>query len=255
MKPTDDIRKLLSEKFENFEAEPQDASWDAIRFALDLKDKLDTYEAEPQEETWGEIKFAADLSKKFENYEAEPQTSTWENIQLATQLSSKFSTYETEPRAASWEIIKAAITPEKERRIVAWPFVFRVGIAASIALLLGFGWLLYGNNKENSLAEINNKNTQSTGNQGFNKNKSQDLTTNKSSETEKDNTEKGASGNKVDVSKSVMIEQVNDLSGIASNSKNKKNQGSNIKDLGEVSINNRIAKTIEKRRKVRLKTT
>ncbi len=210
MKPIDDIRKLLSEKFENFEAEPQDTSWDEIRFALDVKDKLSSYEAEPQEESWVEIKFSTDLSKKFDNhevepqddtwgkiqlatqltakfsdyeaaptagswdnikatlpinesialsekfkdYEAEPQASTWGNIGLATQLSSKFGNYEAEPTADSWEIIKAVITPKKERRVIALPFVIRVGIASSIALLLGFGWLLY-NNTENSLAEIN----------------------------------------------------------------------------------------------------
>lgn len=336
MKSTDDIRKLLSEKFENFEAEPQDTSWDAIRFALDLKDKLSTYEAEPQEESWGEIKFATDLSKKFENYEAEPQddtwskiqlatqlttkfndyeaepaedswdkikaalpinesislsekfndyeaeptadswekiraampasepvslsdkfknyeaepqASSWENIQLATQLSNKFSNYEAEPTADSWEIIKAAITPEKERRVIAWPFAFRVGIAASIALLLGFGWLFYNNNKESGLAEINNKKLQSANNQGLSKDKNQELTTNKSTEIGKSNTGKEVENNTVDASKPTSIEQPNDLSGIASNGKTKKTKGSNIKNLEKASTENQVAKTIRKKEK------
>ncbi len=276
MKPTDDIRKLLSEKFENFEAEPQDASWEAIRFALDLKDKLETYEAEPQEESWGEIKFATDLSRKFDNYEAEPtadswekikvalplnevvslseqfkdyeakpQASTWENIQLATQLSSKFSDYEAEPSADSWEIIKAAITPEKERRIVAWPFAFRVGIAASIALLLGFGWLLYNNNKESGLATKNSKSVPSVNNQELDKEKNQDLATNKP--TEKNKTDKKAGNTKIDVSKLTIIEQSNDLSGIASNGKTKTKKGVNIKNLDKSSTENQVAKAGKKK--------
>ncbi|WP_305952250.1 hypothetical protein [Emticicia oligotrophica] len=336
MKPSDDIRKVLSEKFKNFEAEPQDTSWEAIRFALDLKDKLSTYEAEPQEESWSEIKFATDLSKKFESYEAEPQddtwskiqlvtqltakfndyeaeptadtwekikttlpinesialsekfkdyeaeptadlwekiraampasepvalsekfkdyeaepqASTWENIQLATQLSSKFSSYEAEPTADSWEIIKAAITPEKERRVIAWPFAFRVGIAASIALLLGFGWLLYNNNQENGLAEINNKKPQSVNNQELNKDKSQGFVSNKPKETDKSNTGKEAGSNKVDVSKPTIVEQSNDLSGIASNGRTKKNQASTIKNLEKVSTENQVAKVVRKKEK------
>lgn len=334
MKSTDDIRKLLSEKFENFEAEPQDTSWEAIRFALDLKDKLDTYEAEPQEESWGEIKFATDLSRKFENYEAEPQedtwskiqlatqlttkfsdyeakptadswdkikaalpinesiplsekfkdyevepmadswekiraampasepvslsdkfedyeaepqASTWENIQLATQLSSKFSSYEAEPTADSWEIIKAAITPEKERRVIAWPFAFRVGIAASIALLLGFGWLLYSTNQKESLAFTNDKNSKPTNSQILG---GKDvLATNKSSEINKNATDKGVGNSKVESSKPTIAEQTNDLSGIASNGKTKKRKGSSINDLEKAFTDNQVAKVIRKKEK------
>jgi len=330
MKSTDDIRKLLSEKFENFEAEPQDTSWEAIRFALDLKDKLDTYEAEPQEESWGEIKFATDLSRKFENYEAEPQEDTWskiqlatqlttkfsdyeakptadswdkikaalpinesiplsekfkdyevepmadswekiraampasepvslsdkfkdyeaepqaltwENIQLATQLSSKFSSYEAEPTADSWEIIKAAITPEKERRVIAWPFAFRVGIAASIALLLGFGWLLYSTNQKEGLAFTNDKNnSQILSGKDV-------LATNKSSETNRNATDKGVGNSKVESSKPTIAEQTNDLSGIASNGKTKKRKGSSINDLEKAFTDNQVAKVIRKKEK------
>ncbi|MER0439129.1 hypothetical protein [Emticicia sp. W12TSBA100-4] len=336
MKPTDDIRKVLSEKFENFEAEPQDTSWDAIRFALDLKDKLSSYEAEPQEESWSEIKFATDLSKKFknyeaepqddtwskiqlatqltakfsdyeaeptadswekiktalpinesialsekfkdyeaepmddswekiraampasepvslsekfENYEAEPQASTWENIQLATQLSNKFSNYETEPTADSWEIIKAAITPEKERRVIAWPFAFRVGIAASIALLLGFGWLFYNNNQENGLAEIKNKKAQSANSQGVSEDENQDLATNKPAETGKSNTEKETDNNKVNEPKPSIIEPSSDLSGIASNGKTKNRKGSDVKSLEKASTDSQVAKVIRKKEK------
>lgn len=334
MKSTDDIRKLLSEKFENFEAEPQDTSWEAIRFALDLKDKLDTYEAEPQEESWGEIKFATDLSRKFENYEAEPQedtwskiqlatqlttkfsdyeakptadswdkikaalpinesiplsekfkdyevepmadswekiraampasepvslsdkfkdyeaepqASTWENIQLATQLSSKFSSYEAEPTADSWEIIKAAITPEKERRVIAWPFAFRVGIAASIALLLGFGWLLYSTNQKEGLAFTNDKNSKPTNSQILG---GKDvLATNKSSEINKNATDKGVGNSKVESSKPTIAEQTNDLSGIASKGKTKKRKGSSINDLEKAFTDNQVAKVIRKKEK------
>ncbi len=334
MKSTDDIRKLLSEKFENFEAEPQDTSWEAIRFALDLKDKLDTYEAEPQEESWGEIKFATDLSRKFENYEAEPQedtwskiqlatqlttkfsdyeakptadswdkikaalpinesiplsekfkdyevepmadswekiraampasepvslsdkfkdyeaepqASTWENIQLATQLSSKFSSYEAEPTADSWEIIKAAITPEKERRVIAWPFAFRVGIAASIALLLGFGWLLYSTNQKEGLAFTNDKNSKPTNSQILG---GKDvLATDKSSETNRNATDKGVSNSKVESSKPTIAEQTNDLSGIASKGKTKKRKGSSINDLEKAFTDNQVAKVIRKKEK------
>ncbi len=334
MKSTDDIRKLLSEKFENFEAEPQDTSWEAIRFALDLKDKLDTYEAEPQEESWGEIKFATDLSRKFENYEAEPQedtwskiqlatqlitkfsdyeakptadswdkikaalpinesiplsekfkdyevepmadswekilaampasepvslsdkfkdyeaepqASTWENIQLATQLSSKFSSYEVEPTADSWEIIKAAITPEKERRVIAWPFAFRVGIAASIALLLGFGWLLYSTNQKEGLAFTNDKNSKPTNSQILG---GKDvLATDKSSEINKNATDKGVGNSKVESSKPTIAEQTNDLSGIASKGKTKKRKGSSINDLEKAFTDNQVAKVIRKKEK------
>ncbi len=334
MKPTDDIRKLLSEKFENFEAEPQEESWDSIRFALDLKDKLSTYEAEPQEESWGEIKFATDLSKKFENYEAEPkddtwskiqlatqltakfsdyeaeptadswdkikaalpinesvslsdkfkdyeaeptadswekiraampasetvslsekfknyeaepQVSTWETIQLATQLSSKFNNYEAEPTADSWELIKAAITPEKERRVIAWPFAFRVGIAASIALLLGFGWLMYNNNQKDGLAIMNNKTSKPANGQILNG--KEESATNKPNAINKNTTDKEAGKAKVDVSKPTIIEQSNDLSGIASNGRTKKTKGSTIKSIEKASTNNQVAKVIRKKEK------
>ena len=303
MKPIDDIRKLLSEKFENFEVEPQDTSWDEIRFALDLKDKLSSYEAEPQEESWGEIKFATDLSKKFDkyeaepkddtwsenqfttlltakfsdyeaapkadswdkikatlpinesialsekfkDYEAEPQASTWGNIQLATQLSSKFGTFEAEPKADSWAIIKAAITLEKERRVISWPFAFRVGIAASIALLLGFGWLLYNNNTENDLAEINNKKSQSANIQEFYKGK--DLAKNKLNKISRGNTENEISNSKVDSPNSTIFEQSNDLSGIASNGRIKKNQGLASKNLENTSFETKVAKVFRKKEK------
>ena len=305
MKPIDDIIKLLSEKFENFEAEPQDTSWVEISFALELKDKLSSYEAEPQEELWGEIKFSTDLSKKFNNYEAEPQDNTWGKIQLATQLtakfsdyeaaptagswdkikatlplnksislskkfedyevepqastwgnieldtklSSKFGTYEAEPTADSWVIIEAAITPEKERRVIAWPFVFRAGIAASIALLLGFGWLLYNNNTENSLAEINTEKSQSVNSQELNKVNGQDLAKNNLSKISKLNTENEIGNSKVDSPKLTIIEQSNDLSGIASNGRMKKNQDLSVKILGKTSFENKVTKFSRKKEK------
>ena len=46
MKSKDNIRQKLSEKFKDYEAEPQDDSWAKIRFGLDLKEKFSAYEAE-----------------------------------------------------------------------------------------------------------------------------------------------------------------------------------------------------------------
>jgi hypothetical protein len=180
------------------------------------------------------------VSKKFKDYEAEPQASTWGNIGLATQLSSKFGNYEAEPTADSWEIIKAVITPKKERRVIAWPFVIRVGIAASIALLLGFGWLLY-NNTENSLAEINTEKSQSVNSQELNKVNGQDLAKNKLSKISKGNAENEIGNSKVDVPKPTIIEQSNDLSGIASNGRIKKNQDLTVKILEKTSFENKVA--------------
>jgi hypothetical protein len=305
MKPLDNIRKLLSEKFKSFEAEPQDTSWDEICFALELKDKISSYEPEPKVESWAEIKFAIDLSKKFNNYEAEPndetwnkiqlasqltakfsdyeeaptagswdkikaslplnksislskkfedyeaepQVSTWGNIQLAMQLSNKFRNYVAEPTADSWEIVKAAITPEKERHIIAWPFVFRAGIAASIVFLLGFGWLLYNNNKENSITKINDSKYQSANSKKLNKVNGQDLARNKSSKISKGNTENEIGNSKIEAPKSSIIEQSYDLSGIASNDRIKKNQGLIIKNLEKGFTENQLVKIIRKKEK------
>ncbi len=141
------LRQILSDKFQDFEAVPQDDSWEKIRFDLDLKEKLGNYEAEPQAESWEQIKLATILSEKFRQFEAEPQDQSWEKIQLATNLSEKFRQFEAEPQDESWTKIKAAIQKEERRPIVFIPFYARVGIAASIALLLGFGWLLNRNNQ------------------------------------------------------------------------------------------------------------
>lgn len=150
MKLKDDIRQKLSEKFQDYEAAPQDDSWAKIRFGLDLKEKFSAYEAEPQDESWEKIQLATQLSEKFSNYEAEPQDESWAKIQLATQLTEKFRRYEAEPQAESWKIIKTAIQPEKRRRLVILPIFYRAGIAASIALLLGFGWFLSRSKQEGS---------------------------------------------------------------------------------------------------------
>jgi hypothetical protein len=302
MKPFDNIRKLLSEKFKSFEAEPQDTSWDDIRFALELKDKISSYEPEPKVESWAEIKFTIDLSKKFNNYEAEPNDETWNKIQLASQLTAKFSDYEAaptagswdkikaslplnksialskkfedyeaepqvstlgniqlsmqllnkfdnyvaEPTADSWEIVKAAITPEKERRIIAWPFILRAGIAASIVFILGFGWLLYNNNTENSITKIIDSKYQSANSKKLNKVNGQDLAKNKSSKISKGNTENEIGNSKIEAPKLSIIEQSYDLSGIASNGRIKKNQGLIIKNLEKSSDEKQIVKVIKK---------
>ncbi len=164
----DKLRQKLSEKFQDYEAAPQDDSWAKIRFGLDLKEKFSAYEAEPQDESWEKILLATQLSEKFRNYEAEPQDESWKKIQLATQLTEKFRTYEAEPKAESWEIIKAAITPKKDLRLVILPIFYRAGIAASIALLLGFGWLLSRNTQEDNANVALNKNAQKTDNQQSN---------------------------------------------------------------------------------------
>lgn len=198
MKKEDDIRKNLSEKFKDFEAQPQDDSWEAIRFALELKDKLSTYEADPQPETWSEIRLANNLRDKFSDFEAEPQNDSWAKIQLATQLTEKFRNYEAEPKAETWQKIKAAIKQDDDDRIIFFPFIYRVGIAASIALLLGFGWLLYNNNqtKENNVAvkkQTQKPNSQVITNQESNK--VEDLASNKNNtKSNKNGVENGVSG-------------------------------------------------------------
>lgn len=164
MKSKDNIRHKLSEKFKDYEAEPQDDSWEKIRFGLDLKEKFSTYEAEPQDDSWTKIQLATQLSEKFREYEAEPQDESWAKIQLATQLTEKFRQYEAEPQAESWKIIKAAIRPEKKRRLVILPIFYRAGIAASIALLLGFGWLLSRSKQEDSANTALNKNSKKQAN-------------------------------------------------------------------------------------------
>jgi len=165
------------------------------------------------------------------------------------QLSNKFRNYVAEPTADSWEIIKAAITLEKERRVISWPFAFRVGIAASIALLLGFGWLLYNNNTENDLAEINNKKSQSPNSQKLNKVNGQDLAKNKLNKISRGKTENEISNSKVDSPNSTIFEQSDDLSGIASNSRIKKNQDLTIKNLEKGSTENQLVKIIRKKEK------
>lgn len=190
MKKDDDIRKNLSEKFKDFEAQPQDDSWEAIRFALDLKEKLNTYEAEPQPETWSEIRLANHLRDKFSEFEAEPQDDSWSKIQLANQLSEKFRNYEVEPKVETWQNIKVAIKQDDDDRVILFPFIYRVGIAASIALLLGFGWLFYNNNqtKENNLAA--KKQAQKTDIQiitNQESNKPEDLANNKTNTTNNKN--------------------------------------------------------------------
>ncbi|WP_435356652.1 hypothetical protein [Emticicia sp. SJ17W-69] len=169
MKSKDHIRQQLSEKFKDYEAEPQEDTWAKIRFGLDLKEKFSAYEAEPEDDTWSKIQLATQLSEKFRNYEVEPQGESWAKIQLATQLAEKFRHYEAEPQDESWKIIKAAIQPEKKRRLVILPIFYRAGIAASIALLLGFGWFLI-KSKQGDLNGVSlNKNIQNQANTSINK--------------------------------------------------------------------------------------
>lgn len=160
MKSKDYIRQKLSEKFKEYEAEPQEDTWAKIRFGLDLKEKFSAYEAEPQDDSWSKIQLVTQLSEKFNNYEVEPQDESWAKIQLATQLTEKFRQYEVEPQTESWKIIKAAIQPERKRRFVILPIFYRAGIAASIALLLGFGWLLSRSKQDDSTNIALNKKAQ-----------------------------------------------------------------------------------------------
>jgi hypothetical protein len=175
----DKLRQKLSEKFQDYEAVPQDDSWAKIRFGLDLKEKFSAYEAEPQDESWEKILLTTQLSEKFRNYEAEPQDDSWSKILLTTQLSEKFRNYEAEPKAESWKVIKAAIGSKKDRRLVILPLFYRAGIAASIALLLGFGWLLSRSTQDDAANISFNENPQKTDNQQSNASSGIDKSKNK----------------------------------------------------------------------------
>ncbi|MCU0324318.1 MAG: hypothetical protein MUF45_03565 [Spirosomaceae bacterium] len=189
MQSEDELRKKLSGLFDDYEAEAQDESWEAIRSSVSerqlFSDYFSNYEAEPQTETWDAIRNGVEdeklkeiLGNLFANFEAEPHDNSWDNINanvedsalkgilaetfsdfeaqpdenswdfiqakldkdtpLKTELSSIFADFEAQPTAESWITIKANIQKEDNDRGIIIPLFYRVGIAASIALLLGF---------------------------------------------------------------------------------------------------------------------
>ncbi len=126
MKKDKEFRRKLSEKLENFEAQPQGNTWDKIRFSVDLKEKMQDYEANPDDNIWNNINLPLQLQRKFEPYKAEPRASTWENIQ-------------------------AALQEKEKRKIIVLPMIYRVGIVAGIVLSL-FGIMQLLLNQERPLA-------------------------------------------------------------------------------------------------------
>lgn len=174
---SEDIWKVeLTEKLADYEAEPKPETWKIIEnnISEEKSEKglfaaiFNDFEAEPQDSSWQSIQaniqsediWKVSLSEKLENYEAEPQATSWNNIlsginendSLKSVLTNKFSSYEAEPTAESWEIIEAAIRKEKKRRGIIIPMYFRMGIAASVALLIGTFWFLSNRENDSDLA-------------------------------------------------------------------------------------------------------
>jgi hypothetical protein len=168
MQPDDEIKKKLSEMFKDFEAEPQDESWDKIRASMQLSQMFQDFEAEPEEESWEKIRANLDLSQRMKKYEFEPQDESWNKIRAGIDLAQKFKDYEVEPQAISWLKIQEAIQPEKRRRGIIIPLFYRIGVAAGIVLLLGSLWWLFNSKDNAGMTAINSgsknpaSNTQST---------------------------------------------------------------------------------------------
>jgi hypothetical protein len=159
-----ELKYYLTNLFKDFESKPQEQSWEEIRrevmsdedaFRDNLIQSFENFEAEPQNESWDTIRktifsendlLSEDLNATFETYEPNPQKASWNIIKTALEddntlkadWSNLFADYEAEPQADSWKIIEEAIKKDKRRRLFYIPFYTRVGIAASILLLLGF---------------------------------------------------------------------------------------------------------------------
>ncbi|MFN3851555.1 MAG: hypothetical protein ACK4NY_19105 [Spirosomataceae bacterium] len=154
------LKSAFANSFGAFEAEPQSETWDVIKSGVEdekLKGILGSvfadFEAEPQADSWNNINSNVEdtalkgiLAETFSDFEAQPAENSWDFIQanlendlsLRNELSSIFADYEVEPTAESWVTIKANIQKEDDDRGIIIPLFYRVGIAASIALLLGF---------------------------------------------------------------------------------------------------------------------
>lgn len=151
MQAEDEIKKKLSEMFNNYEAEPQDESWEKIRASIQLSQMFQNFEAEPQDESWEKIRASVDLSQRMKEYEPEPQDDSWAKIQAGVNLAQKFKDYEAEPQAISWLKIQEAIQPKKRRRGIIIPLFYRIGIAAGLVLLLGSLWWLLNTNETTNM--------------------------------------------------------------------------------------------------------
>lgn len=162
MQPEDEIKKKLSEMFNNYEAEPQDESWGKIRASMQLSQMFQNFEAEPQDDSWEKIRASVDLSQRMKEYEPEPQDDSWAKIQAGVNLAQKFKDYEAEPQAISWLKIQEAIQPKKRRRGIIVPLFYRIGIAAGLVLLLGSLWWLLNNNETSNMTATKNGNKKST---------------------------------------------------------------------------------------------
>jgi len=126
MEKDKEFRQKLSEKLENFEAQPQEQTWDNIRFSVELRKKMDDYEVSPDKNTWNEIRIPLQLQQKFDEYEVLPQEETWKNIQ-------------------------AALEKKKQRKIIILPIIYRIGTAAALIMALtGIFQLIF--NQEKTLA-------------------------------------------------------------------------------------------------------
>lgn len=181
---SEDIWKVeLTEKLSDYEAEPKLETWEVIENGISEEKSekglfaaiFNDFEAEPQDSSWQNIQanihsediWKVTLSEKLEGYEAEPQATSWnhilsginENDSLKSVLTNKFDGYEAEPTAESWEIIEAAIRKEKKRRGIIIPMYFRMGLAASVALLIGTFWFLSNRVNDSDLAVNQPKST------------------------------------------------------------------------------------------------
>jgi len=158
MQPEDEIKKKLSEMFNNYEAEPQDESWEKVRASIQLSQMFQNFEAAPQDESWEKIRASVDLSQRMKEYEPEPLDDSWAKIQAGVNLAQKFKDYKAEPQAISWLKIQEAIQPKKRRRGIIIPLFYRIGIAAGLVLLLGSLWWLVSNNQTTNMNAINDGN-------------------------------------------------------------------------------------------------
>ena len=150
----DEIRRKLAEKFNSFESEPQDESWEKIRAAMHLSQLFQDYEAEPHEESWEKIRAGIDFTQRMNEYEPEPKEESWDKIRAGVDLAHKFKDYEADPQAISWLKIQEGIQPKKRRRGII-PLFFRAGLAAGVILLLGSLWWVL-NKQENAAPTANN---------------------------------------------------------------------------------------------------
>ena len=149
-----EIRRKLADKFNSYESDPQDESWEKIRASMHLSQMFQDFEAEPQDESWGKIRTGVDLTQRMNEYEPEPQEESWDKIRAGIDLAQKFKDYEAEPEAISWLKIQEGIQSKKRRRGII-PLFFRAGLAAGVVLLLGSLWWIL-NTKDNAAPTANN---------------------------------------------------------------------------------------------------